>query len=227
MPTGNYWPTGTTSLPYNQWTLSAGSSKWNALLSDDGTTSYIRETTLNEEQNVNIGWPTSPPVAVVNTMTVYARVRLAAAAGWTAGIGIRNASGRSAGNSGGLSETWVLRSHNATASRPGGGSWGPADFDDQVTTFWAIYCASAGASGSLQCTQGYVYLDWNPSGGGFIPIWSIIAGFLGGGIGLEHMPGIAAFIKLVTGREQLVIRPDEYLQALRELREWRQPAFQA
>ncbi len=74
---------------------------------------------------------------------------------------------------------------------------------------------------SSRVTSAWIVLNYDPPGGGFISIFSLVVGALGAGLGVEHMPGIARLLR-TFGQG---IPPEEYGRAVDELRSWARPRF--
>lgn len=188
---------------------------------DEGTTYLSRLNTGN--QAVNIDWP-GPMLSYDGTITAAWRDatsgvsvnRLGAMinAGGTVGtawVNVSDASGAYVDHSADIS--------NAATYRPGGGSWGTADFADDKTMFARVI--NAGGAGTVFVTSIWGTIAYTPTAGGFV--------FLLGLAGLSALPlvgtlaDIAQFRRFLSWRRRhhprhTILTGDEVVKAWRELR---------
>lgn len=110
--------------------------------------------------------------------------------------------------------------YSEALSKPGGGSWGGNDADNMECGVEKVTAVSQyGFCGELSAT-----VVWTPPSGGFV---SLILHWLGPlvAVGLAEMPKLCRAVYGASGRRRLIIRPDEYEQAFRDLRDYRAPRF--
>lgn len=208
-----------TSATYNSMALAAGASMVAAVdtgdpVAHDDSTSYL--TSNNQPQAFTLTGKPSPPFRVNSVKTGCRHIQLAG--GPSAGARMRLGGVDSAtlyhSAPGGSWTTPALVSH----ARPGGGAWTDTDIGAATLEmfFWNdVIGASAGF------TSMWVELDYSTPGG-FVFFMLSVAPFVGAGLGLVHMPRLAA--ALARGGGGLLL-PQEYAQALREWNAWRRPAF--
>jgi hypothetical protein len=197
------------------WSLIAGSSKWNAMRSADGSSSYIRaeDTALGDAYVMEDLPAEADSISGDVTHTIQAQdpfsngALTVAHGGAGASFGTSTLTGSAfssyAKTLGGLTVA-ALNSNKGQITSGGGGQPG------------RINASSLSMSGT--------YLV---AAGGFVPLFFGIAGLLGSGLLLADMPQITKAASLVSppGICKSRILPREYEIALREWRAHRHPAF--
>ncbi len=97
----------------------------------------------------------------------------------------------------------------------------PTPSQVNASTFGIGWATTTDNPVSSRLTSAWIVLSYDPPGACFMPLWSLIAGVLGSGIGLEHMPGIARFLRTLGHG----VPPEEFERALRSLKSWRRPRY--
>lgn len=223
MPTAICRPSATGT--YNDWTLGAGGSKQAALdpgnpVSHDDDTTYCSIGTSPGSANkqsvyLDTGMPSG--IATVNQVDFYTRSRT------TGTPSVESTSSfirRDTSESTPVAqvETGSYQNNAQTSiSRPGGGSWVPADFVS-TNIQGAIGVGTANAQ-PMRCTSIWVELDYRFLVGGYLQLLVPTLGPLVALL-LRDMPGIA---RVVYSRTSQIIKPEEYLEALAEYRSYAWP----
>ena len=238
MPTEFYYPisSATHDLPsgHDGWTNVGGANKnvstrpgggRSGPVTHDDSGAYVTCTTA-VAQAFNADWP--GPMAVWDgVLTVRARAASSASVGFA--VGFVNAAGNiTSPLAGSLNNPAYgdMADTDASGSRPGGGAWTAADFQNDQTTFLRI--GSAGGGITLSFTSLWGSISYTPAGGGFI--------FLFGLAGAAALPHIGRLVDLTQFQRFLAWRRlhhprhtlltgTEVQQAWRELRAYRYPVF--
>jgi hypothetical protein len=158
MPTAVLLPTAVAAE--DQWTLGAGSSKEAAVQTSDENTSFISESTVGDRQSFSTG--DLPPAVQVFQVDV---VMNAARGGGTDGavnmyVGISGSIVDGANKTTGSS---YADFSELNISRPGGGSWSPADFPPLGSTRVGVRNQSGNNSRVTYLALQVSYLE--PTGG--------------------------------------------------------------
>lgn len=107
--------------------------------------------------------------------------------------------------------------YSEALAKPGGGSWGGNDADNMECGVEKVTAVSQYGF----CSEMSATVVWTPPSGGFV---FFLFQWLGPlvAIGLADMPKLASAIHRLS-RSRVLIRPDEYAQAWRDLRDYRAP----
>ena len=237
MPTEFYYPISgaTHDLPsgHDGWTNAGGANK-NAStrpgggrsgpVTHDDSTAYVTCTT-SVAQALNVDWP--GPMATWNgVLTVRGRAASAGSVGFTVGH-VNAAANVTSPLSGSLNNPAYgdLTDTAASGSRPGGGVWTAADFQNDQTMFLRI---GSGAQGfTLSFTSVWGSISYTPAGGGFVFLLQL-AGL--GALPFVGRMDFSHFLRYLSWRRahhprHTVLTGDEVRRAWRELRAYRAPRF--
>lgn len=165
MPTSTL--TANSTGAYTQWTVAAG-SRPSLINSDDDDTSYIKIAVDLQRDSYGL-------TALPNVIASISRVEISGMLARTTG---GSPNGRffmrsSGGTDGSLSSLFSISSgtyalkQETDFGRPGGGSWGPGDFDVADDYEMGVYSDGIGA-GDTKCSFMYTEVDWSHVTGGFM-----------------------------------------------------------
>ena len=205
----------------NGWTLGAGASKVAAVsVNDDGTT-YINGDYATAGavafQSFKIGYPGFVALAA-NPVSVGCRVKYPLWGGAADGVrwNVYLSGARTRNGPSGVDIPAYADLGPTVTARPGGGSYTIADLPNleaevevPVTTIVT----------TCDCT--FLYLDID----GTLPQQGysfLVSSLVGGALGLSEMARLARYVYRKSGS---LIRPAEYLEAWRDIREHRHPRF--
>lgn len=205
---------------HTAWTLGAGGSKTAAVDKDSGDATYIYSPSGGGGNRNSFVQDDIDSSAVQITGNVSARYRI-----WDGNT--QSATYR---------QYWRYSGTNDDSAAVDNPSTSPADFTNNFATFnsgtpWTVAIINgleigihAVTSGSYQqrCGELYTFGNYVQGGGGMAYlVVSLIGGLLGANLALADMPGIAreAFCQKKPGIGRSLIRPDEYMKALQELKD--------
>lgn len=201
----------------NAWTLGAGSGKPAACQTNDGDTSYIVNGTVGNGQTFTLDPLDSAATSINGEVAGHALGRNEGG-GRTLIIRLRLSATNS--DSSAFATTGSYVDYSQSPGRPGGGAWSPAD----IATLESGVVVGGTGTGNVRATQIYAVVDYNIDAGGFAYLCSSLIGPLVA-VGLLELPRLVAALYRADRRWRRVIRPDEYAQLWRALREDRRRRY--
>lgn len=216
MPTVNL--TGTTDgsgLLHDTWILGAG-SRYTALATNDGDTSYLSTIGVTFQDMKFSDWPS---IGFINSITASV-VGKDITDPKTITYGVENGSGTSTDTY--LTTGAYVLDTSSALSKPGGGAW--LSTDGEVDTTWFHMSADADGGNEVRVTQAYLTLDYETPGG------FVFAFGLGPALaGLQAFPFFRDFTAFMASWQrrspECLLSGAEVRRAWSELREHRAPVW--
>jgi hypothetical protein len=207
-----------------EWTLGSGASKTVAVSdSDDGTYIQITGVTSPGRQSFVAQDLPADAVGITPPVTCNARGKDVSATNDLVYSHFRYSAANYEDATGWDFSTSVAAYTRDWANAPGGGSWTPA-----ILNACEIGVYRAGTTNTVMVMKYNVTGNYYQAGACFIPILSLMFGLIGAGLSAADMPALARFIfdhRRMPGGARVLIRPDEYREALESWRRYLSPRY--